>query len=389
MRAALVIILCLSGVAAGAQSDSSAAATAHIGKGYELVQDERFAEAAEEFRAALALDPDAVNARYQLAISLFALGERDASRKEFERLCIVTRHDPKVEYYLARIDLLGGNHVAAIRRLVPLMAKPPFPDAAFYLGAAYLAKNDIENAVNWLRKAAQSDPHDFRSHYRLARAFQQKGLHKEAEQEYTLSTEMREHYNETARQSVACVQALRAKSAGAGRDICNHLFDPNDPDKLTTLGMLYGEYGEYQQAIEPFKRAAKLDSESFEVYHNLGLTYFRLRRFAEAREPLEKAVSLRPDYFGSNALLGATLYSLKDDPSAYRTLKFAHQLNPDDADTTELLFRISIILANKSVAAADFATSLKFLSTAASLRPGIAEVERRIAEVKRLGRLGP
>jgi len=127
MRAALVIILCLSGIAAGAQSNSSAAATAHIGKGYELVQDERFAEAAEEFRAALTLDPDAVNARYQLAICLFAMGEHDASRKEFERVCVVTRHDPKVEYYLARIDLLGGNPAAAIRRLVPLMAKPPFP----------------------------------------------------------------------------------------------------------------------------------------------------------------------------------------------------------------------------------------------------------------------
>ena len=381
MRVALVILFCLSGIAPGVQSNSSATATAHIGKGYELVQNDRFAEAAEEFRAALALDPDAVNARYQLAICLFALGDRDASRKEFERLCVETRRDPKVEYYLARIDLLVGDDAAAIRRLVPLMADQPFSDAAFYLGAAYLAKNDLEDAINWLRKAAQSDPHDFRSHYRLARALQQKGLHKEAEQEYALSTEMREHYNETARQSVACVQALRAES-GAGRDICNHLFDPNDPDKLTTLGMLYGRYGEYQEAIEPFKRAAKLDPESFEVYHNLGLTYFRLRRFAEARCPLEKAVSLRPDYFGSNALLGATLYSLKDDTPAYRILNFAHQLKPDDADTTELLFRISMILANKSAAVSDYAASLNFLSTAAGLRPGIAEVDRRIAEIK-------
>jgi Flp pilus assembly protein TadD len=389
MRAALEILLCLSGIAAGAQSNSSATATAHIGRGYELVQNDRFAEAAEEFRAALTLDPDAVNARYQLAISLFALGDRDAARKEFEHLYLATGRDPKVEYYLARIDMLEGDYAAAIRRLVPLMANPPFPDASFYLGAAYLAKNDVDDAVNWLRKAAQSDPHDFRSHYRLARAFQQKGLHTEAEQEYGLSTEMREHYNETARQSVACVQALRAESGGAGRDICNHLFDPNDPDKLTTLGMLYGRYGVYQEAIEPFERAAKLDPESFEVYHNLGLTYFRLRRFAEARQPLEKAVSLRPDYFGSNALLGATLYSLKDDPAAYRTLDFAHRLKPDDADTTELLFRISMILANKSAAAADYAASLKFLNTAAGLRPGTAEVERRITEIKLLGRLGP
>jgi Flp pilus assembly protein TadD len=384
MRAVLGFVLCLSGIAAVAQSPSSATATAHIGKGYELVQNDQFAEAAQEFRAALALDPSALNARYQLAICLFALGERDASRKEFERLRKETKDDPNVAYYLARIDLLAGDAAGAIRRLAPLMSHPPFNDASFYLGSAYLTSGDLDHAVKWLRIAAQSDPHDFRSHYRLARALQQKGLHDEAEREYTLSTEMREHYNETARQSIACVQAMRASSGTGTRDICNRLFDPNDPDKLTTLGILYGENGKYQEAIEPLARAAQLDPESFEVYHNLGLTYFRLKRFAEARQPLEKAVSLRPDFFGSNALLGATLYSLKDDPSAYRVLDFAHQLKPDDADTAELLFRVSVILANRSAAASDYKASLNFLTTAAGLRPGTPEIERRIAEIKNL-----
>ena len=384
MPAALGIFLCVIGIAAAAQRPSSAAATAHLGKGYELVQNDQFAEAAQEFRAALALDPSAINARYQFAICLFALGERDASRKEFERLRAETKNDPNVAYYLARIDLLAGDAAGAIRRLAPLMSHPPFTDAAFYLGTAYLAHGDIEHAVKWLRTAAQSDPHDFRSHYRLARALQQQGLHAEAEREYALSTEMREHYNAAARQSVACVQAMRAESGNGALDICNHLFDPNDPDKLTTLGMLYGENGKYQEAIEPLARAALLDPESFEVHHNLGLTYFRLRRFAEARGPLEKAVSLRPDFFGSNALLGATLYSLKDDASAYRVLEFAHRLKPDDADTAELLFRVSVILADKSAAAADYGASLNFLNTAAGLRPGAPEIERRIAEIKSL-----
>jgi len=384
MRLALGIVFCLCDIVAGAQNPSSASATAHIGKGYELVQDDRFAEAAQEFRAALALDPSALNARYQLAICLFALGEHDASRKEFERLRTETKDDPNVSYYLARIDLVGGDAAGAIRRLAPLMNHPPFADAPFYLGSAYLAVGDLDRAVKWLRAAGQSDPHDFRSHYRLARALQQKGLSAAAEREYALSTEMREHYNETARQSVACVQAMRAESGKDASAVCNHLSDPNDPDKLTTLGILYGENGKYREAIEPLARAAQLDPDSFEVYHNLGLTYFRLRRFTEARGPLEKAVSLRPDFFGSNALLGATLYSLKDDPSAYRVLAFAHQLKPDDTDTTDLLFRVSVILANKSAAAADYGASLQFLGTAAGLRPGAQEIEQRIAEIKSL-----
>ena len=385
MRTAGRVLICtlLGGAILCAQGErpQSAVAMAHIGKGYELVQNDRFAEAAQEFRAALALDPSAANARYQLAVCLFAVGERDASRKEFERLGKETQNDASVAYYLARLDLTAGDSATAIRRLAPLMAHPPFSDAAFYLGSAYLSQGNREQAIHWLRKAAQSDPRDFRIHYRLARALQQNGLHKESEQEYALSTEMREHYNETARQSTACVQALRAEPADRAREVCRRLFDPNDPDKLTTLGMLYGENGRYEEAIEPLQRAAQLDPDSFEVYHNLGLTYFRLKRFAEARAPLEKAVSLRVDFFGSNALLGATLYSLKDDQAAYRVLDFAHQLKPDDADTAELLFRVCVILANKA-ASADPAAALRFLEKAAALRPGNSELAGRIAEIK-------
>jgi tetratricopeptide (TPR) repeat protein len=386
MRSDLRVFICAlaGGITLCAQTEGtpSTSATAHIGKGYELVQNDRYAEAAKEFRAALALDPGAIQARYQLAVCLFALGERDESRRQFERLGKETGNDPSIAYYLARLDLLAGDSTGAIRRLVSLMAHPPFSDAAFYLGSAYLTAGDLEPAIQWLRKAAETDPRDFRIHYRLARALGQKGLHKESEQEYARSTEMRERYNETARQSVGCVQALRTESAAAARQTCRRLFDPNDADKLTALGMLFGENGKYEEAIEPLQRAAQLDSDSFEVYHNLGLTYFRLKRFADARAPLERAVSLRPDFFGSNALLGATLYSLKEDQAAYRILDFAHQLKPDDADTSELLFRVSIILANKAAAAADYAASLKFLGKAAELRPGTPDIDRRMAEIK-------
>ena len=77
----------------------------------------------------------------------------------------------------------------------------------------------------------------------------------------------------------------------------------------------------------------------------------------------------------------ANLDSLKDDPAAYRVLDFAHQLKPDDADTAELLFRVCVILANKS-AAADPVAALGFLEKAAKLRPGNSELARRIAEIK-------
>jgi tetratricopeptide (TPR) repeat protein len=366
------------------QQAASAVATSHIGKGYELVQSNRYAEAAAEFRAALELDPNAFKARYQLAVCLFALGEWEQSRKEFDQLATATKGNPGVIYYLARLDLLAGDFEAAIRRLESMIANPPFPDAALYLGSAYLAKGDVTVATKWLRKGAETDPRDFRVHYRLARVLQQAGQHEESEREYALSTELREGYNQGARQSTACSQALRFRPPAEAYAICQQIFDPSDPDRLTTLGMLYGENGRYEAAIEPLERAAQLDPDSFEIYHNLGLTYFRLKRFAEARATLEKAVGLRPNFFGSNALLGATLYALKDDAAAFQVLEFAHRLKPEDGDTAELLFRECLILGNKKVTDTDYATGLRFLESAASLRPGNAGLERQIAAVKNM-----
>ncbi len=377
------LVFVLAAASAPAQQHSSDAA-AHIGKGYELVQDQRYAEAAEQFRVALKLDPRALNARYQLAICLFALGEREESRKEFERLQSAGGDDPAVEYYLARLDLLAGDNNSAVQRLEPIMAHPPFPDAAFYLGSAYLAKVDAAKASEWLRKAAEADPRDFRVHYRLARALQQAGNKTEAEAEYALSTKLRESYNETARQSVDCTEALRARPIEEAQQICRRIFDPNDPDKLTTLGLLYANNSRYEEALEPLRRAAALDPDSFEIFHNLGLTYFRLKRYAEARTPLEKAVQLRPDYFGSNALLGATLYGLKDDEAAIRTLDTAHRLKPEDADTSDLLFRECVILGNRRAAAGNYGPALRLFEKAAEVRPQAPEIAQRLAELRKL-----
>lgn len=349
---------------------------AHVGRGYQFIQDERFEEAAKEFQAALALNPNLPRARYQLAICLFSLGRREEARKEFERLSRESGADPSIDYYLGRLDLVSGDFLTAIKHLQPLADDPPFPDTAFYLGWALLSKGDLKSATEWLEKAAQLTPRDFRVPYRLARTYQQTGRTADAEKQYALSTGLRENYNEAARQALTCGQALQTKPIEEARSTCRRLFDPNDPDKLTTLGMLYGQNHKYAEAVEPLEQAARLDPDSFEVFHNLGLTYFRLRRYANARAPLEKAVALRPDFFGSNAVLGATLYALKDDEAAYRALDHAHQLNPPDQDTADLLFKVALFAGQKHLAAGDVASGKPYLRKAAELHPQDIEVQR-------------
>jgi tetratricopeptide (TPR) repeat protein len=166
--------------------------------------------------------------------------------------------------------------------------------------------------------------------------------------------------------------------------VCQQLFDPNDPDKLTILGMVYGQHGHYQEALRPLQEAARLDPDSSEIQHDLGLTLFRLSRFREARGPLQKAVALRPDFLGSNALLGATLYMVSEDEPAFRALYHAHQLNPPDESVRSLLFKVAVILGDRSLSRKDYDRSIEYFNLAATLRPDEPVVKRRLQDVKRI-----
>jgi len=362
-------------------ASSSNTAEAHVGKGYTLVQDRMYEQAVREFQSALVLDPTLVRARFQLAVCYFALQHYKEARGEFERLDRETESAPAVLYYLGRLDLNDDNPQEAVSRLNKITKEPPYPDALFYLGTAYLKNGNLQAAERWLKAAAEQAPRDFRISERLARVYLKAGRRAEAEQQFNNSSSLRQRYNEAARQGVDCVQALKTQPLDQARLICQQLFDSSDPDKLLTLGMIYGQQNFPAEAIEPFERAVRLDPESFEAQHNLGLTYFRLKRYAEARRPLERAVDLRPDYFGSNALLGATLFALKEDASALAVLEHAHSLNPEDADTSNLLFKVLMINAQKTFAERDYQNCLGHLQKAAQLHPDESMVHLRLANV--------
>ena len=355
---------------ATAKPGSKDTAESHLGKGYEALKQDRYDVAAEEFRAALEIDPKLVErARFPLAVALFEMKKPEEARREFEEVRRAVGDHPNISYYLGRLDLEALNFEGAIENLNQAVAKPPFPDTAYYLGYAYFKQNDLANAEKWLKQATESTPHDARVPYQLGMVYRKQGKEEDAKKAMELSSEQRRRDSSESQLRLECAQKLDQGPREAARELCEQLYDPESAEKLTALGTIYGQHGDTEAALKPLQRAAELAPQSPQMQYNLALVYFQLNRFEEARTPLANALARWPDIFQLNALYGAVLSKLGEEMPAYQFLRHAHELNAQDAATGDLLFLTGLSLARKAQSARQYPDALRYLDEIAKLRP--------------------
>lgn len=378
--------VCLAPPLAAAQASPAApgadSAEVHLGKGYDALKQDRYQVAADEFRAALALDPSLVlRARFPLAVALFEQHKSAEARKELEAVRHETGDHPNVLYYLGRLDIEDRNFFGAIQNLSQAVVQPPFPDTAYYLGFAYFKQGDLPNAEKWLKEAEQLNPRDSRVPYQLGFVYRKEGREEDAQKSLTLSEDLHRQDDTEAQLRTECGQKLDQGLREEAHAICDKLYHPDDAERLTALGMIYGQHHDLEAALKPFLRAAELSPQSPQVQYNLALTYFQLDRFEDARVPLATALKRWPDLFPLNALYGAVLAKLNDDAQACDVLRHAHQLNPEDAATGDLLYLTTIKLAKKDSASRRYEAALKRYEEAAQLRPQEPGPHRGMAEI--------
>src|SRR5215469_16456777 len=341
----------------------------HLGNGYEALRQERYEEAEKEFRAALAMDPSLVmRAQFPLAVALFEQHKAAEARSEFEAVRHAEGDRPGILYYLGRLDLDERNYKKAVEKLGEANSHPLFPDTPFYLGLAYLKLGSDQDAEKCLKKAIELNPGESRAEYELAKLYRKQGREEDAKQAFERSKEMK----------------TRSDKAPS----CDELYDPNNAELLTALGILYGQHGQLEKALPPLERAVELTPQSPQTLYNLAFTYYQLKRFADARGPLQTAVERWPDLFPLNALYGAILFNLGEMSAAYHVLHHSHQLNPQDAGATALLYQATLELAERSEQNSGNADALRYLQEAASLAPTDPEPHRRMAAIyRRIGQI--
>jgi tetratricopeptide (TPR) repeat protein len=306
------------------------------------------AEAIEEFKKAVALDPHFPRAHYYLGLTyLLKDGASRLPDAEQEFKIELNSHPDEffANYYLGIVYLMNRKWEPAISLLQKaVLIQPTNPDPYFHLGQAYQAIERYTEAIEALRKSIALNPslnhNDYQvatAHYRLGQSLLKAGQNEAAQKELQLSAELKSkslqrdkernelylnaanlHEQNSKFPEMVSAEGVIAESNSIDARAAKELKDGEiyySKVIATThneIGLLRADRGDFKSATEQFALAAKWDSQLEGLNFNWGLAAFKAELYKEATGPLEKELSAHPANVQAKQLLGLSYFMLEN-----------------------------------------------------------------------------
>jgi putative PEP-CTERM system TPR-repeat lipoprotein len=295
----LTLILALGLAAASCSKDPEKAKKEYLESGNAYYAQQKYKEAAVEYRNAIQQDPKFGIARYKLAETYAKLDDPRRAYREYIRAADLMPDDADVNLKAGTLLLLAGQYEDAKSRAEKVIAKQPKHVQAQVLRANAMAGlKDVDGAIHEIEEAIELDPKQAGVYSNLGALQLIKGKREEAEAAFRKAVET----------------------------------DPNNVTAQLALGNFLWASGRVQEAETSFKRATAIDPKNVLANRALAAFYMGSNRVAEAEAPL-KAVSenggasaklaLADYYLGTNRQKDAAplLQTLANDPQYFSQAK--------------------------------------------------------------------
>lgn len=175
-----------------------------------------------------------------------------------------------------------------------LAAEPSSWEAGLLLGNIYLAKGELEKALELYKKVLILYPKSSEALNNIALIYKSQGKYKEAYEFFTKALQTNPESLLALKNFTDLLIKDRLYSQAAQNCKMILTINPGDIDGHVLLGIISAESGHLKEAETFFKKALELDSASFDALKNLGVLYANMGDLDKAILVWEKAKTLGP-----------------------------------------------------------------------------------------------
>ena len=284
---------------------------------------DRWRQAEESFRAALAVEPATTGARLGLAALCIDTGRYDEART---LLLEVRRRDPgnlTARLKGALLDVrLGRTAEAEAGAREAIARQPANAEAHYILGLALERRGAIAEAAAEMRRAREISPDHpgALSHLvtlltrlgQTAEAARWRGAQQEALSRLHVEERVRDH-------RIKAVEAFNREDYPTALAEFQAIAreDPDDPQVHLHLGSTFLAVGNPAEARRALDRCLALDPRNERALAEMGRLHALANRLDEAIESLRKAVAVNPEFAEPHYYL-AGIYMARGEPERYR-----------------------------------------------------------------------
>ncbi|MDE0553507.1 MAG: tetratricopeptide repeat protein, partial [Candidatus Poribacteria bacterium] len=306
-----------------------------------------------------ALDPDLVEAHYNLGHAYIEQGHSDKAIPHLERAIAISPNLKGAHYNLARAHRVSGNLEAATHALTETLRIDPnyrpahelgntikqahynrgitylngeryseavtafqsaitldsdFTTAHYNLGLTFLKMESYPRAVDALQKTITLDPTHVAAHHSLALAYlgqqelgkardtARKGLAVDPNYQSLISflaaidPSFTPPEKQTRPEPEEAIQQARPTPSPVKSPEQTTALDIPDRKRDLERGMIFLNNRQYNQAVAAFKRVIKADANSVEAHYGLGQAYLGIEAFDDAQAAANEALRRNPNH---------------------------------------------------------------------------------------------
>ena len=298
-------------------------------QGFILNRLKRYQEASDVIEKGMQIYPDNPELHFVYGEALFNLGYLDKSKQEYEKAIELAPlnvqayeglgrvwsrigdMDQAISFYKKGLDIHSGN-------------------ASIYnnLGNTYLIMGRLDDALHNYKKALEINPGFVEAKYNI------------------------------------CLIKEKTGSSGDALDCYTRLIEKdNHVEAMNNAGNILVGKGNFDKAMELFKRALDIKPDYIDVLYNLGAVYLEKKEYGKALGYFERVLSQKSDDPGALNSIGIITHATGDIEKAAKYLEKAAILVPDDAG---IHFNLGIVLVKKG----DMKRALFHLKKTLKIDPG-------------------